>query len=520
MPRPKPASTGSGRPSRRGFGRDVAVTGCSQLVVAVGGLILYRQLAAEKGLDGFADYALIKQAVLLFVPVALLGLGPALPRAIASRNADRGEPEAEVYLVGSLAATVLTSGAVVLLALAAPAVTASLLFGASDRQSLVAPFAATLASTVLFRVTYGYFRGRGHFLLGSAVESVGIAAAPVVIVAAQPGAPIERLVLAMAAILAVLAAAAVLPAVLRGIQGRVRGFRSATVSLLRYGCRRVPGDIAYVVLFASAPGLIARVGSQRDVAYFSAGQQIIALLTIAGLPIGLVALPRLAALWNTDRRAARRVMIRIVQSAALAGVFITVQLVAFGDVAARAWLGADFAGSGTIVRTVTASSGLYLLYILLRSPIDAVAERAHNTRNTLAGVAVFGLVSGSGMAFGAGPGAITVGFSAGLATLGVLSVATARRLFGIPFRDLQLGSCLVAIVPVAAIVFVVREQMDIATAGTTTLLEIGVLEPALLALYVLALHLVGARVPGSPLRRRRGPFDAGSSEAEPESEEE
>ena len=76
-------------------------------------------------------------------------------------------------------------------------------------------------------------------------------------------------------------------------------------------------------------------------------------------------------------------MLRLVQVAVLAGVFITPQLVGFGDVAARAWLGPAFAGSSTIIRTVTASTGAYLLYILLRSPLDAVAVRAYNTRNTL-----------------------------------------------------------------------------------------------------------------------------------------
>src|SRR3954469_5810023 len=124
MARPEPASTGSGgRRPRGGFGRDVAVTGCSQLLVAVGGLILYRQLATEKGLEGFADYSLIKQAVLLFVPVALVGLGPALPRAIAAHPLD-GRPEgADVYLIGSLATIVVTTSVLAFVAFAAPAAT-------------------------------------------------------------------------------------------------------------------------------------------------------------------------------------------------------------------------------------------------------------------------------------------------------------------------------------------------------------------------------------------------------------
>ena len=520
MQRAEPATTGGVRRAPRGLGRDMAVTGTSQLIVAIGGLVLYRQLAIQQGIDGFADYALIKQAVTLVVPVALIGLGPALPRAIAARRPDHTEPSAESFLLGALAVASCASAVLILIALAAPAATASVLFGGSARQSLVAPFAATLASTVLFRVAYGFFRGRGRFVAGSVIESIGVAIAPVVIVVVRPSAPIEHLVIAMASVLAALSLGAVVPGVARGIRGRLARLREAVSALVRYGARRVPGDLAYVVLFASAPALIARVGTAHDVAYFSAAQQILGLLTIAGLPIGLVALPRLAALWGTDRPAARRVTLDVVQAGILAGAFITVQLLAFGDVAARAWLGPAFADSGTVIRTVAAATGAYLLYVLLRSPIDAVAVRSYNTRNTLVAVVVFALLVGAGRLLDLGSEAITVAFSVGLALLGILSLVTAGQLFGIRVRQFQLVACALAILPVAVIAAVVRLRIDIADAGLTTLLGIAVLEPFLLALYLLALHLSGARLPGGPLRRRLGLEDARGDEAETEGEEE
>jgi O-antigen/teichoic acid export membrane protein len=520
MPRPQPARPGTDRRTAGGLGRDLAVTGASQLIVALGGLVLYRQLAAQKGIDGFADYALIKQAVILVVPLALVGLGPALPRSIAARDAGRGDRTAETYLLGALAVASLASGVVIALALAAPEATASLLFGGTGGQSLVDPFAATLASTVLFRLAYGYFRGRGRFVLGSVIEALGVAIAPVLIVAVRPAAPIEHLVVAMAAVLASLSLAATVPAALRGVPAGLARLRAAATTLVQYGSRRVPGDLAYVVLFASAPALIARAGSAEDVAYFSAAQQIVGLLTIAGLPIGLVALPRVAELWNTDRAAARGVTVAVVQVGIAAGVFITVQLLAFGDVAARAWLGAAFAGSGPVIRTVSAATGVYLLYVLLRSPIDAVAVRAYNTRNTLVAVTIFALVAGAGRASGLGPGVITLAFSVGLVVLGILSLVTTGRLFDIRPRQLQLGLCVLAILPVAAITVLVRREIDLETADLITLLEIVVLEPFLLALYLLALHLSGARLPRLPLRRRLVLEDPGGDEAEAEREEE
>jgi len=109
MRRPEPARTGGVRRAPRGLGRDMAATGTSQLIVAAGGLVLYRQLATQKGIDGFADYALIKQAVTLVVPVALVGLGPALPRAIAARGPDDEDPTAESFLLGALAVATCAS---------------------------------------------------------------------------------------------------------------------------------------------------------------------------------------------------------------------------------------------------------------------------------------------------------------------------------------------------------------------------------------------------------------------------
>src|SRR6478736_468477 len=131
MQRAEPATTGGVRRAPRGLGRDMAVTGTSQLIVAIGGLVLYRQLAIQQGIDGFADYALIKQAVTLVVPVALIGLGPALPRAIAARRPAHTEPSAESFLLGALAVASCASAVLILIALAAPAATASVLFGGS-----------------------------------------------------------------------------------------------------------------------------------------------------------------------------------------------------------------------------------------------------------------------------------------------------------------------------------------------------------------------------------------------------
>ena len=160
------APTGRRRSSIR---RDVAVTGVAQLSVAVGGLLLYRLIAMNKGAAGVAQYTLVKQVVVFFLPVVILGMQTAIPRYVALCSGKDDRPES--YLLAAIATTGAATGVVCALILAWPHGSASLLFGSSSRTSLLVPL-ATLVATLAVEVVAGYFRGHLEFAVSAVLRIV------------------------------------------------------------------------------------------------------------------------------------------------------------------------------------------------------------------------------------------------------------------------------------------------------------------------------------------------------------
>jgi O-antigen/teichoic acid export membrane protein len=451
------------RPSRRiaPFFRDLGVTVAAQAAVAAGGLLLARLLATKTGTEGFASYSLVKQAVNLLFPIVTVGLVGGLPRYLAL-PAGKDDPSAGSYLAAAAlicgVATAVCSG----LALAAPGPTAAAFFGSDAATGLVAPFALLLAATSAFYVAFGYFRGLVRMRAAALLQVLGIAVVPSAVVLAFPDRPVDELILLMASGLAVLSLAAIAWPLARQVIDRRARTRRAARSLFDYGHRRVPGELAQLGLFALVPALAAHVGSVTDVAYLSAGQLVLSLLSLAVLPVGLLLLPSLTRAWATDREAATSNVARLAAFAAHVAIFASVQALLYADIAVRAWLGPGFDDAGSVVRATVAPAGLFVVYLMLRSALDAVAVTSYNSRNNLIALAVFAGVAAVSLGTDIASPVMCVAwsFAAGVATQGALTLATVHRHFGLTVSDYALGVALPAGLVTAAAGAALRPVVD------------------------------------------------------------
>jgi O-antigen/teichoic acid export membrane protein len=278
------------------------------------------------------------------------------------------------------------------------------------------------------------------------LQVAGIAVAPPAVVLAFPGRPVNELILLMAACLAALSLVAVAGPLVRHVAAGRGPPRRAARSLLDYGHRRVPGELAQFALFALVPALAAHVGSVTDVAYLSAGQQVLSVLSVALLPVGLLLLPSLTRAWATDRAAATRNVARLAAFAAHVAIFASAQALLYADIAVGAWLGPDFDDAGSLVRVTVAPAAMFALYLMLRSVLDAVAVTSYNSRNNLIALAVFASVAAVMLGADLADPAMCVAwsFAAGVATQGALTLATVHRLFGLRAADYALGVALPA----------------------------------------------------------------------------
>jgi O-antigen/teichoic acid export membrane protein len=489
-----------------GVGRDIAITGLTQVSIAVGGLLLYRLLSTNKGAEGVAAYSLVKQLVVFLWPLVMVGSQTAIPRYIALAR-DRSEAP-ESYLLGALTLTGAATAPICLFALLWPHTTAALAFGHSDRTYLVVPLIATLASTVLLEVTYGYYRGQSNFKVGNAVRVVFVAAFPVVLLLTAADRPIGTLILSMA--VAVLAACAVVLA--RPLARAVRTFKlgavlSATRSLLNYGYRRIPGDAAAVVLFAVPTVLAAHYAPLSGVAYLSTGLYVLAVVTIAFQPIGLVFLPILSRLCASDFEAARRFVAQLATCSIHIALFVTPQLILFADIAVRAWLGSAFKDAGSIIRIAVFPAGVFVLNVILRSALDAAAVTAYNARNNVASLLVAAVAVTVSLATGVATPleCIAGSFALGILTLGLLTLVSIQRVFRLNAADYSLPVAVALATAAAGLGCLVRFAAVGDEASAASVGAIAGLELALGGLYLLGLTRFGVAWPSeirARLRRR------------------
>lgn len=423
------------------FFRDVSVTLLAQAMVAAGGLLLARLLARNAGADGFASYSLVKQGVNVLFPIVTVGLVGGLPRYLAlPREAD--DPGPGSYLLAGAAICWGATAVAVAVSLAAPGAVAAVFFGDDEATDFVLPFVLLLAATSTFYIAYGFFRGQLQMRKGSLLQVSALAVLPPAIVAAFPDEPVDDLIVAMAIGTAILSLAAIARPLAAGIRSRRPAeLREARSRLWGYGHRRVPGEMAQLGLFVLVPILGAHVASLTEVAYLSAGLQVLSIASLAVLPLGLVLLPSLARSWAEDRERTSRNVAHLSAFATCIAIFVSLQSILFAQIAVVAWLGEEFDQAGSVVTVTVAPAALFVIYLMLRSPLDAVAVKSYNSRNNIAALAIFGAVAAIllGLDLVEPVMGVAWAFAAGVSAQGLFTAATVHRVFAVRWKDYGLA---------------------------------------------------------------------------------
>ena len=426
------------------FFRDVGVTLTAQVAVGLGSLLLYRLIAVNAGTQGFASYTLVKQAGGFFFPIVTVGLVGGLPRYLALPR-DGSSPTSEAYLAAATLLVGLTTALPAGLALAFPEATAATFFGDADRIALVPPFSALMCATSGFYLAYGYYRGHLRIRAASVLSVSAMAIVPPLVVLAFPDETVDVLILRMAAGIGGISLLAVGKPLLSAMHGaNLRRIPIAVRALSTYGYRRVPGEIAQVGLFVVVPLLAAHVATLDQVAYLTAGQQVLGMLAFAVLPLGLVLLPSLTRMWADDRERAASLVGDLSAFACHVAFFLSLQTVVYADVVVRLWLGSAFEDAGAVVRVTVTPAALYVVYLMLRSTLDAVEVRSFNSRNNLIAFAVLVITAAAFLNWELASPIMCVSwaFSIGMLTQGALTFATVHRYFGLSHARYALGLAL------------------------------------------------------------------------------
>jgi O-antigen/teichoic acid export membrane protein len=195
--------------------------------------------------------------------------------------------------------------------------------------------------------------------------------------------------------------------------------------LLRYGIPRIPGDFALIAFFAAPAMLTAHRASIEQAGFVAFATSVLSSIGQIFGPISTVQLPAVTRMVTRgEGKPLRRDLFWLVTG----GLAVTAVGIAVLEIIAgwlvRWYLGPAFQESAALLRIIAPAALPYVLYILLRSPIDALAVRAHNTRNLMAGLLVFLAIA----SFASSAREIVAGLTVGFAVTAVLTIRDARTL--------------------------------------------------------------------------------------------
>ncbi|MEP6506625.1 MAG: lipopolysaccharide biosynthesis protein [Gemmatimonadales bacterium] len=369
----------------------LAWTLVAEILVTLCGVLLLKFAASMLGPVGFGEYALGRRVVgLLYLPL-IMGLGIAAPRYIAiARGGVLKEYAESSFAFATLTAGMLPALGVVLIMNLIPTLASRLIFGSPALTHMIAPASIALAGITLHAMVYAIHRGRSEMGFANTMQLANLGLVP-----------LGAFVLGQRTAESVLATTGTAWLVISGIglihvvyversnwHGSVSIRQHLTV-LLRFGLPRVPGEFALVGLFA-LPSLIA-VRTQGIVVagQLSAAMSVLTIASGSFAPVGLVMLPRASAQAAAGDIAGVKRMVRRIL---VGGVMLATAGVLIGEVLIPPFIhwyfGPVFVSAIPIFRICLLGAIPYVVYVLMRSILDAIDVRPINARNLMISLAV------------------------------------------------------------------------------------------------------------------------------------
>jgi O-antigen/teichoic acid export membrane protein len=385
---------------------------------AVAGLFLSIRLAAELlGPTGFGEYQVARRVFAVLASTLTIGIGIGLARGAARAGARRaagaatnaggtGEagagsrarpPAAGAYLLAGLAVVAPVLAVFAGLSISSREAFARIFYGDPAFAHLTGPIVLTVAGLALHYLVYSYAHGRFRRWLANGLQLINIAAVPPLALLVAGADAASALALTGGAWIAtsLIAAGVSIARDAAGAGVSIAQIGRCARELLTFGAPRLPAELTLPGLLAIPTFLVAHLGSVEEAGVFSFGLSL--LQVVAGLfsPASILLLPAISRLiaegrWDRVAATVRRVLLG---SLALAAPIVLASEIAL-ELLVRLMLGPSFAEAAEASRWLLLGTFPYVVYIILRSPLDAIAVWPHNSINlVLALIVASGLIA-------------------------------------------------------------------------------------------------------------------------------
>lgn len=395
--------------------RDYVTTFIAEALVLASALAVYRLVALGYGTIGFGEYSVTRRTLTLLLPFGVIGLDIGIARLVAYA-ADARPREARSYLVAALPISAAGVAITATLLWLFPELFAQVFFGDPDRAALVGTLPVLLAGATAHVLVYGNLRGRGRIAHANLLMVANHAVLPLATL--MIGGPLTQILLALGGAWLACSTVAFLLT-----DKETHEIPRLSRELLRFGGRRVPGDLVQLLFFALPVIITAQIGGVAEAGIVAFGITALGLIGSSLTPIGFVLLPLASRLMGRGAVRDLRVhvldILRVVTPLVVVGV-VVIEVLA--DEIVRRYLGPDFTPAAAVLRLVLLGAIPWGAFVVLRSIVDARHERAVNARNLLIAFVVFVSIALPAALLNRSIGAVLAAFVGGLYVLAALTL--------------------------------------------------------------------------------------------------
>lgn len=340
----------------------------------------------------FSEYTLSRRNISFLQPLLMIGLGVAVPRYVSIH------PKRDSFLPASLILMSIVSLLFLLVLTLGSGLFSNLFFGDETYQNYILPLCILLIGYGYHAILYGYLRGKKEVYFSNLIQLVNIGFLPISVLLYTQN--VQQLLLLNGVFLLVSCLIFGLYVFIkRQIQLDFQSCWEDAKLMLNFGLPRILGDFALLAILTFPTYIVLslqkNVLAGGDVAYS------ITLLNLVGAafgPLSLVLLPEIGGFLAEKRidLIKKRFYVFV-----LSGIILTLigylTFYFFHEFILNLLLGKDHRNEiFDIAQVVLLGSFGYVLYIILRSFLDAIHVKAKNATNLVIALIIYIVMAGYG----------------------------------------------------------------------------------------------------------------------------
>ncbi|RUM50242.1 MAG: hypothetical protein DSY47_02210 [Hydrogenothermus sp.] len=374
--------------------KDFIYTLITNIIVMVSGLLVYKLATLFFSIQGFAEYSLSKRIVSFLYPIFLLGLGVGITRYISISLKDK--ERIKNIMISSILLVFISSLGVLIIFEVFKEKFSLLLFGSAEYVFLMFPLAVTIIALLWHSLIYNYYRGKFEIKKANIIQLINLGIIPIVVFFISRD--VAQLFIYNGLLVLIISSLIVLYIVIKEKMYKVVYLNQLIFremkELFSYNIGRVPGDIGLAALFSLIPIFVTHLSSVKEGGIVAFGISLLNLTASFFATIGVVMLPKIGVLYSEKNyELIKKYMHKILKVSIFLSLLGVIIFFIFGDNILKMYLGKEIAAQSSVIKIIFLGTVPYVIYVSLRSIIDAIYTKPYNTINVLVSLLILLILS-------------------------------------------------------------------------------------------------------------------------------